>query len=154
MRELAIKTGRDELYRCLFGVWTRQDQGLSLRWDPEDDRRYALRWRNPSSEETGTEWGGNRLAFEALPLFPVAPSGRNLSTTGFSREGREILWTWPIWEPPIDLDTARSLLALPELQKVVPDRASLASMGVPEVYRSRRIHLEQGRLSLSPSKPV
>ena len=70
MRDLAEKVGRDKLRQCLFSQWERQDPRLSLRWDPEDDRRYALRSKAPTSEVTQTEWGANRLAYESLPLFP------------------------------------------------------------------------------------
>ena len=79
MRDLAEKASRDKLRKCLFGYWERKDPQLSLRWDPEDDRRYALRWKNPSDDKVGargersgapTEWGANRLAYEALPPLP------------------------------------------------------------------------------------
>ena len=83
MRDLTECAAADSFDRCLFQVWMRSDRRLSLRWDPEDDRRYALRWRDPSKDAAGTEWGANRLAFEAIPLFPVAPVGRMLATTGF-----------------------------------------------------------------------
>ena len=79
MRDLAEKTTREHLRRCLFAPWKREDSRLSLRWDPEDDRRYAHRWRDPtaSGEEPKTEWGANRLAFEALPLFPCNAGGQH-----------------------------------------------------------------------------
>ena len=57
MRELAERTAGDNLRRCLFAPWDRPDTLYSLRWDPEDDRRYAHRWRDPSKETAGTEWG-------------------------------------------------------------------------------------------------
>ena len=85
MRKLADESDLDSLERCLFHPWTRPDTRLSLRWDPQDDRRYAHRWRDPADrkDRPATEWGANRLAFEAISLFPVAPAGRWLATTGF-----------------------------------------------------------------------
>ncbi len=156
MRQLAENTTRDGLRRCLFGPWMRPDRRLSLRWDPEDDRRYALQWRNPtaSGEEPRTECGANRLAFEALPLFPVAPVGRSLRTTGFSgSSSQNTRWTWPVWDPPADLDTVRSMLALRQLQDSAPDRNELAAMGVREVFRSRRLTIGKYR-NFTPSRPV
>ena len=154
MRNLAIRTTRDSVQRCLFGQWARQDEQLSLRWDAEDDRRYALRWRDPSKEVTRTEWGANRLAYEALPLFPVAPVGGTLATTGFSGRGsRDTFFTWPIWEAPIEVQTVRSLLALRGLQDERPDRAALAARGVVEVYRSQRITVDKYR-NFCPARPV
>ena len=156
MRDLAEQTTRDHLRRCLFASWKRQDSRLSLRWDPEDDRRYAHRWRDPtaSGEQPKTEWGANRLAFEALPLFPVVPVGRSVITTGFSgNRSRDAFWTWPIWSPPADLDTVRSLLALRKLQETILDRRELAAMGILEVFRSRRISNGRYR-NFTPSTPA
>ena len=156
MRDLAKLATRDNIRRCLFAPWTREDSRLSLRWDPEDDRRYAHRWRDPtaSGEEPKTEWGANRLAFEALPLFPVMPVGRSVLTTGFSgNRSRDAFWTWPIWEPDADLDTVRSLLALRGLQEAATDRHRLAAMGIREVFKSQRINNGRYR-NLTPSIPV
>ena len=56
---------------------------MSLRWDPEDDRRYAHRWRDPDGVgrgAAGTEWGANRLAFRgSTPLLSNAggPFGKD-----------------------------------------------------------------------------
>ncbi len=163
MRELAEKVDREKLSRCLFSPWERQDPQLSLRWDPEDDRRYALRWRNPSDDKVSakgeksgapTEWGANRLAYEALPLFPVMPVGRSVRTIGFSgSNSRDTSWTWPIWDVPAGLDTVRSLLALRMLQESNPDRRELAAMGIKQVFKSRRITTGQYR-NFTPSAPV
>ncbi len=153
MRELATKTGRNEIEKSLFRPWTRQDPKLSLRWDPEDNRRYALRWGNPSNEPSQTEWGANRLAYEALPLFPTAPFGRTLSTTG-SSSGSNRVFTWPIWDVPVDLDTIRSLVSLRSLGETPPNHDHLSRQCVTEVFRCQRIVLDQGRKSFLPSRPA
>ena len=154
MRDLAECTDADSFERCLFHPWTRGDRRLSLRWDPEDDRRYALRWRDPSKEAGGTEWGANRLAFEAIPLFPVAPVGQTLATTGFrgARAG-DTFFTWPIWDAPVNLDTVRSILSLAELQRDTPDRGRLGAMGIREVFRSQRMNAGRYR-NFSPARSV
>ena len=152
MRDLAECAAADSIDRCLFQNWARSDQRLSLRWDPEDDRRYALRWRDPSKDAAGTEWGANRLAFEAIPLFPVAPVGRMLATTGFrGSRANDTFFTWPVWETSIGLDTVRSVLACDELQKENPDRGRLAAMGIREVYRSQRLNAGRYR-NFSPAR--
>ena len=163
MRDLAEKVGRGRLQQCLFGHWERKDPQLSLRWDPEDDRRYAFRWKNPSDdkvhvkgEKSGapTEWGANRLAYEALPLFPVMPVGRSVQTTGFSgNRSRDTFWTWPIWDTPVSLDTVRSLLALRELQSNGIDHKRLAAMGIRQVFKCQRVTIGQYR-NFTPSIPV
>ncbi len=156
MRDLAQKTTRDHLRKCLFAPWKRGDSRLSLRWDPEDDRRYAHRWRDPtaSGEQPRTEWGANRLAFEALPLFPVMPVRSTAITTGFSgNRSRDAFFTWPVWDPAADLDMVRSLLALRVLQETAPNRRRLAAMGIQEVFRTQRINNGRYR-NFTPSTPV
>ena len=130
------------LCKALFSTWDYSDTKLGLRWDPEEDRRYALRWGNPSDTSKNpirTMWGANRLAIEALPLLPTVPDGRELETTGFTRRDRAVLFTWPIWECAVSPDVVRSLLALAGVQEPEPDRTKLRAMGVAEVYRSQRI---------------
>ncbi|MBI4756022.1 MAG: hypothetical protein HY778_11550 [Betaproteobacteria bacterium] len=154
MRKLAEATEEDHLRSALFNAWEYADPGPSMRWDPSDDRRYALRWLEPSGDPTRTVRGANRLAIEALPLLPTAPVKGRLETTGFTqRKGRGVIWTWPIWTVPIGLDAVRSLLALPELQKDVPDRRALAAMGISEVFRCQRI--TQGKYrNFAPARPA
>ncbi len=163
MLDLAEKADRGKIQQCLFGSWERKDPQLSLRWDPEDDRRYAFRWKNPSDDKVSskgeksgapTEWGANRLAFEALPLFPVMPVSRGARTTGFSgNRSRDTFWTWPIWDVPVGLDSVRSLLALGELQSDHINHERLAAMGIRQVYKSQRITIGQFR-NFTPSTPV
>lgn len=151
--QLAEETTESHLAQALFSLWRYSDPGPSLRWDPTDDRRYALRWGEPSGDPVRTVRGTNRLAVEALPLLPVMPVGRSLETTGFSQRRGEVRWTWPIWEGFLDLDTMRSLLALQELQQPQPSREQLGRIGVIEVYRSMRI--TQGKYrNFTPAVPV
>lgn len=153
MAQLAEETTESHLTEALFLPWRYSDPGPSLRWDPTDDRRYALRWGEPSGDPVRTVRGANRLAVEGLPLLPVMPVGRSLQTTGFSQRRGEVRWTWPIWEGSLDLDTVRSLLALRELQQSRPPREQLRAMGVVEIYRSMRI--TQGKYrNFTPAMPV
>ena len=142
MKQLHAETTSEHLRKALFNAWDYSDVKSGFRWDPKEDRRYALRWGNPS--DTGrnpirTMWGANRLAVEALPLFPAVPDSRRLETTGFTRCDGAVLFTWPVWECAVSLEVVRSLLALAEMQEPEPDRTKLRAMGVAEVYRSRRI---------------
>lgn len=146
MRTFVRDTTAEHLEKALFQPWTYDDpaEKHSMRWDPFDDVRYALRWRNPSGDPErragGSVWGANRLAIEALPLFPTAPQHGGLSTTGFTDRPRQgTFWTWPIWRPSVSADLVRSLVALRELQRSEPQRARLVPRGIVEVYRSQRI---------------
>ena len=145
IRTFIEDTQASHLGKAIFEDWIYEDalKGHSMRWDPVDDIRYALRWNNPSRDSDrktrGSVWGGNRLAIEALPLFPTQPYQHALRTTGFSRVSRVIALSWPVWLPPIRLSEVRSLLALAQLQEEQPDHAKLSALGIEEVFRSQRI---------------
>ena len=147
MRHIVMHTTLRHLTKALFQTWAYDDPvtNQTLRWDPSDDSRYALRWRDPSGDPArktgGTVLGANRLAVEGLPVVTSVPSGTTLRTVGFTVGGRRnTFWTWPIWHPRLTLGVVSSLLALADLQDVNhPSRARLVSRGVVEVFRSQRI---------------
>jgi hypothetical protein len=158
-RQLAESTTAEHLYEGLFGPWKNQDKGLSFRWDPEDAKEYALRWRNPSVGGVTTSWGANRLAFESLPLFPTQP-GATLQTTGFRHaRNQPHEFTWPIWAAPVSIDTIGSLLGLKQLvaSSADFDRSELEKMGIHEVFRSQRVRIGQGanfKVSFRPARSI
>ena len=149
MRNFTEQVQPDHLRKTLFDNWRYDDpvQNMTLRWDPSDDNRYALRWSDPSGDpdrkSIGSMWGANRLAIEALPLFPTLPTHRQLETVGFHTQGaRKTHWTWPIWEVFAGTDTVRSLLDMADVQR--SDRTGmqpkgLGVRGITEIYRSRRL---------------
>lgn len=140
MQVLTTETTAEQVRDALFTPWRYTDPGPSLRWDPMDDRRYALRWNEPSGDPIRTVRGANALAIQALPLYPTQPRGTTLATTGFSRVPRKgTYFTWPIWEHPLPLDVVRSLLAQRDLQSLDPTPKQLRALGIIEVFRSQRI---------------
>lgn len=149
----AEDTGTSEahLRSALFAPWTYADPGPAMRWDPLDDRRHALRADDPSNSTEApirTMRGANRLAIEALPCFPTAPSRRELLTCCF----RNRVFSWPIWQFPITLDTLRSLLTHSEIVSETPRREVLAPIGVVEVFRSKRLTIGKLR-NFTPAAP-
>lgn len=149
MRNFIEQVRPEHLQKTLFDPWRYDDpvQNMTLRWDPSDDSRYALRWSDPSGDpdrkSIGSMWGANRLAIEALPLFPTLPTHRQLETVGFHTQGaRKTHWTWPIWGAPAGVDTVRSLLDMADVHRSnrpgVPP-TGLGARGIVEVYRSRRL---------------
>lgn len=161
MRTLAADCTAEHLHRALFAAWRYDDplESHTMRWDPVDDVRYALRWRDssgdPERKRGGAMWGANRLAVEGLPLLPTMPGARGeLATTGVSHSRAEgTVWTWPVWQVPCRVDTVRSMLALRQLQAVQPPRAELARMGICEVFRSQRIRQGKYR-NFTPARAV
>jgi hypothetical protein len=140
MNEICKLTSLKQLREALFGPWRYADVDFSMRWDPADDRRYALRWKAPSDEKATNVRGANRLAIEALPRFK-------------GRKSNDTFFTWPIWNVPITLDVCRSLLAHAELQRDEPDAAALSLIGVSAVFRSQRIVIDQKR-NFTPARQV
>lgn len=151
---------------------------LSLRLDPLDDKRYALLARDPSGDSSrqsgGSVQGANRLAIEALPLFPTVAVGKQLHTTGFrGQRASDTYCTWPIWTCPATLDVVRNLLSLRDLAflgwPIPPDatpteqraaarrerqsRMRLQELGVAEVFRSQRLTINKVR-NFTPARSV
>jgi hypothetical protein len=142
MRELAATTEREHLRRALLAEWEYADGRPSLRWDAADYRPHALRAKDPSTDPIRTMRGANRLAVEALPLFPVVPSARRLRTTGFDQTGAQV--EWPIWTDRLELRSVASLVAA---------RMETLRPGVAQVYRAARFTEGKYR-NFSPAKAL
>jgi hypothetical protein len=130
---------------------------MSFRWNPGDDRRYALGWHDPSGEEVRTEHGANLLAAFGLPLFPLVPTRGGAETTGFDSQADPPTFTWPLWDKWYTADSLRSLLALRQFGKLGLDRAGVTPLAVAEVYRVRKIEVGRpplSKLNLTPSVVV
>jgi hypothetical protein len=129
---------------ALFAPWTRSDPTDGLRWDPAEDRRYALRADDPSGDPAGMQHGANRLATIGLAAMPGAVVIRRGETrflnvgTSYGADGG-IRLTWPIWSVPARLAGVRALLGHPALAGDASEIARLAGSGVAFAYRARRI---------------
>jgi CRISPR-associated endonuclease/helicase Cas3 len=121
--------------RSLFDRWIYL-QGVSLRWDPQDEKRQwalqAIDPKNNSQNPPLADAGANFLAIEALPLFPLVPD-RWASQPGFDRHSGGRHWRWPIWTRSLSLDTIRSLLTLPLADS---EEWSVRALGVSTVFQS------------------
>lgn len=147
MNTLAKETSPAHLKEALFGPWRYADPSPIMRWDAEDDRRYALRWDEPSKDPVRTVRGANRLAIEALPFFPVIPiSSRSATTSSFTgRRSHDTFVKWLVWSSWLGVDIVRSLLSHSALTLDEPDNGVLGAMGVLSVFRSQRITLGKYR---------
>ncbi len=143
MHDLRKQVTTNQLRNALFSPWRYEDEGRSFRWDSIEDRRYALRASDPSKgrdKAIPSMWGANRLAFEALACLPCFPRRHRVRTTAFEDER---IIRWPLWSPPIDLATLRSLLAHPAI--IDFDARTLRSMGVFAVASSHRVSVGRKR---------
>lgn len=157
VRQLMAEVNEDRVRSVLFEPWLYRDKKLSMRWDPFEDRRYALMDHDPSDDASRTVWMANLLAYRGLVLFPSMPQRRRLATTAWRNVDGETAFTWPIWTDPARPETIRSLLLLPELSGEKPDHASLHLRGVVAAFRSRRIKVGSGtnyKVNFSPARSI
>jgi CRISPR-associated endonuclease/helicase Cas3 len=153
VRSVLARTGADHLRRAIFHSWDYSDalDNQSLHLDPGEDRRYAQQWNKPAGDPDrktrGGMLGANRLALEAIALFPSFPEAGTLRTLGFTgNRSSNTRWTWPLWSAGLSLSTVRSLLASALLQNdllAADDIAALKAQGVAAVYRTRRILVQK-----------
>ncbi len=151
IRTFIADTQAEHLRKTLFCNWQYDDplEKHSMRWDPQDDIRYALRWSNPSGDrerkQAGSMWGANRLAIKALALFPSFAAAHRLETTGLTqgRRGQLPHLTWPVWTGLLSVNCVVSLLAMAEFQKPAPDRKLSAGHGCRGGLPVRAYHPRQ-----------
>jgi hypothetical protein len=160
--ELMMRCSADHLHTTLLHAWPHPypDSGYSLRLDPFEDRRYALMAQDPTAagNKPRTVWGANRLAFEALPLFPCVATIPAPTVLCVADDERGTYFYWPLWQPPLTLDSLRSLLTLPDLvDGSVHSIHALRRRGVRAVYRAERLRVgsKAGRyFNFTPAAPV
>jgi hypothetical protein len=174
VHKLAHHTAEHHLRAALFEPWRYADDGHdlpdrrepSMRWDPVDDRRYALRPDNPAESRIRSVRGANRLAVEGLRFFitipahgvlATIPAHGVLATVGFgtstgSASQRQLL-RWPIWSGFAGVSVVGSLLVHADLWAEPLDRDGLARMGVHDVMQSHRLAVE-GYGNFSAAQPL
>jgi hypothetical protein len=132
----------EKIAAALFRPWARDDETDGFRWDPAEDRRYALRYRNPSQDAGKTMHGANRLAAIGLACLPGAAVMRRRGVR-FLTLGAEVAAdgglsiSWPIWDRPASLSAIQALVGHPGLVSGRID--DLPQFGVIERRQARRI---------------
>jgi len=128
----------DRINDAIFARTEPMDEKLSLRWDPIEDRRYAVMWSDPtaSGNKAKTNWARNLLAYRGLQFFTCVPSKTGLNTVGWNAESD--VWTWPVWTVRLTDSVVRSLLTHPALSTTQDAIGGLGSLGVSAVFRCQR----------------
>lgn len=156
VRKLLSEVTVERVVQTLFEPWAYRDERLSMRWDPGEDKRYALTDVKPADEGALTVWMANLLAYRSLTLFPCAPTRRGLGTTAWAHVEDERAFTWPLWEFTAVPDVVRTMLQLRELRKARLHRAALEGRGIAAVFRARRIRFPPKgasyKLNFSPAR--
>jgi hypothetical protein len=148
-RQLMAETSADKLREALFLPWAYTDERLTMRWDPLDDRRYALMDRDPTATDnkSTTVWMANLLGYFALAVFPCAALARGAATACWSMDNEAPAFRWPLWSHPLRSDSIRSLLthrafAAPDYEGDRKDfRTELHARGVAAIFSARRIQV-------------
>lgn len=133
----------------LFEPWSYLDDGYSLNWDPTlTGRSHATSPSAPESAFNPSMYGANRIAFEALSLYPVIDDGWTIRTVGWS--GKK--FTWPVWNAFAGLDEVRGILST-KYDDFKPDER--AQMGIT-LYSSEKINIDAGgkQKRLTPARLV
>jgi len=161
-RQLMMKVSPSKLNEALFEPWDYRDEKFTMRWDPVDDRRYALMDRDPTDPDnkSSTVWMANLLAYRALSLFPCAPYGASFNQACWPSKEQDGAFSWPIWDKPLSVATIRSLLWHPAFGQldISQYRDELHAMGVSTVFRSHRISVGSSsvnqKINFTPSIPL
>lgn len=157
VRKLLSKVTAERVAEALFEPWSYRDDGLSMRWDPSEDKRYALTDVKPADEGARTVWMANLLAYRALVFFPCAVTSRGLGTTAWRNVDGEMVFEWPIWEFAAAPDVVRTMLQLGEPTDG-HRRAWLSARGIAAVFRARRIRFppkgSSFKLNFSPARQI
>jgi len=142
VRQLIENVTADRIEEAVFTQVEPQDEKCSMRWDPQEDRRYAVMWSDPtaSGNKARTNWATNLLAYCGLQLLPSVPRPKGLFTTGWS-EDECLAWNWPIWTGRISSWVIRSLLSHPLMTEKSVNRKAISSLGVAAVYQSIRVQV-------------
>lgn len=130
-----VRNNPDTIRMSLFEPWTYTDDGYSLNWDPTlTQRSHAKSPSPPATAFNPSVYGANRIAFEALSLYPVIDDGWSIQTVGWNKN----VFTWPVWDGFAGLDEVRGILATSYDHL---DEDARAQIGLT-LYSSNRINID------------
>jgi hypothetical protein len=141
MRKLVCETTEEDVQEALFGPWRYAHKGVSMHWDEADLRVHAYRAKAPTKTVPLGVRGANRLAIEALELFPVIATARGVQTSGFIRRDSRVSLRWPLWtgvQGGLSSRAVRSLILHPTVQRLSAQSDTTASCD----ERRRRLRAE------------
>lgn len=137
-------TAEDRQQLCL------RNRKPTLRFDPGDERLYALRFDSPTSKDASyrTELGAQALAAAAFGGLPVVPRQRHPVTVGSERKGTKTFFCWGLWNKPASYPAIRSYLATG-----MRNPGDARARGFFAAFRAARVTGSKGKLSFAPTEP-
>ena len=125
-----------DIRSALFGPWPNDRALKVFSWSPAQERSYALRATDPSSDKKLGTPGADWLALRGIGLLSSAPvlshAREQIATSGVRGRWKNGTFTYPVWPMPLDVDAVRSLLRHPE---VVSSRKEAPARGVRTLPR-------------------
>ena len=144
-RKILNNASGENIETGLLGPWNYNSNIPSLGWDIADDRVYALRANNPSSENKPSNPGVEALAILGLSMHPVFASRERTLTQGCSGSWKSGYYSWPIWVKPASLHVVKSLLAHAYNHSSSSSRSHwYRSWGISSILRSPIRRTDQG----------
>jgi hypothetical protein len=121
----------------------------NLNWDPAAHRSAAYQWSDPEKQPKETDVATNAIAYFGLGILPCFPGRRGLTAVAFDHG-----FTWPIWEPLLNVGVVGALLAQ-TLDSSEPEyRYAREARGILVTFRSERINPDGKRYYFAPSRAV
>ena len=136
VRQILSNTSQDDVRIGLEGPWNYASRLPSLGWDVVDDRLYAMRAQDPSSEAKLTNPGSESMAVLGLSMHPVFAGRNRTLTQGCSGLWSKSKYSWPLWGKPASPRAVKSLLAHAYDPSPADRYRWLRSWGVFKILRS------------------
>ena len=127
----------------LLGSTSLETVSNTPRWHPSEAQPAAYAAHDPKTNKHRDRLSLNVLALFGLSFYPVVDLNKSRSTLGLSRVGRESVFTWPIWNDPLNRDEMKSLIHSTMLHgnERIPDE--VRHLGISHVWRSRKYQTDQ-----------
>jgi hypothetical protein len=143
---------REDLEEAICGPWLYDRNLPVLGWDNTVSRDYALRARDPSTDQKCGVPGADWLALRGLSFLVVVPRGDRLLTTCCTGGWKSGLFRWPLWTPPLPSEVIGSLLRCDMTRMSIQERLA---RGVGVTFECSIRRSDQGGYgSFTPSRPL
>ena len=137
---------------ALFGPWRYQSALPVLGWDVANDRMYAYRATDPSSDKKAGIPGADWLALLGLSLLPVFARRGKAVTTACRGSWKRGQLVWPLWDGSLPYPVVRTVVALPVDRLSVEERQA---RGIRQVLSAAIRRSDQGGYgSFSPARAL
>jgi hypothetical protein len=151
---LGLKRGVPDVAADFAGTGLKYEVSNTSRWNPAEFQSAAYMAPDPEKTNLRDQVALNVFGLLGLTFYPVVDTSQGRRTTGMSREGGGLRFSWPVWNDHLEPDELASLLHHPSVHSASIDDASLRGLGVHQVWRSRRFKQNGENLYFSKAQPT